>query len=142
MSSDESGVTRERIFEETCSLARHYSALRWAMYAVFVTITGGLATVESSAINLSHEKAITEGPPTLFRLACFVIMLGFLAALWRLSSLVRIYNEKLYHLEPSFKPDGHELWRYAAYITTFLPFILSALAWLWGAFFHVGRPLW
>jgi hypothetical protein len=55
-------------FTELCALARHYSALRFVMFSVFITITSALVVVEFDA-----SKRPADGRPLLlFRISALV----------------------------------------------------------------------
>lgn len=121
-------------FRELANLARHYSALRFVMFSVFVTITAGLLAVEFDAT----KRPAPGVPVTLFRVAAFALVLGFISMLQRVGNLVNFYQRQTYEFEADsgrkglgvVEPTDLTRWKKRAKHLTILPFVLVEIGWI------------
>jgi len=138
--ADDQGLARQddRLsFQELCNTARHYSALRFAMFTVFTTILAALVGLELRPYG-SPPPAVP--PPTslvlFFRIASLVLATLFGLLQWRVSGLIVFYQEEAakFAQRPSrlglpLQPR-HPKWKYIVPITMLMPFILAVAFWV------------
>lgn len=125
-------------FQELCNTARHYSALRFAMFTVFTTILAALIGLELR--QYASPPPVASPPSSLvlfFRIASLALALLFGLAQWRVSDLIVFYQEESDRSKdqrPQLKlplPTGHKVWKHIARPVMLAPFFLAFVFWAW-----------
>jgi hypothetical protein len=125
-------------FQELSNTARHYSALRFAMFTVFTTILAALVGLELR--QYGSPPPVVSPPPSLvlfFRIAALALAFLFGLLQWRVSDLIVFYQEesdKVGERSPRLKlplQPGHKKWKYIIRMTMLAPFFLALFFWAW-----------
>lgn len=128
MCTNESKKAREASdegFAQICATANHYSALRYAVFALFAAISGALF----AAVVMSDKSEIVVRLMPLVRIAGFLYTLTFWLAHIRISKLLGIYQGRAYKLG-LHKPAGNAFWSEFVPLSFSACFLLVFAAWV------------
>jgi hypothetical protein len=120
------------------------------MYTVFTTVTAALMNVEFEVIKQARPGTSYWVPPSLYRVGCGFLEATFALLLWRLGTLVRLYQEGAYTFAdvrgfPGLRieaPKSHRFWRWFTNVITVGPFVSVGAIWIFTAIFRAGKPIW
>lgn len=127
-------------FQQLCEMARHYGNMRFAMYAVFMGVTGALLAVEMGQIG----KIPIGLPINLFRIGAIIIVTCFGVAEYRVGKLVVAYQEKASSIYKEKgltlpTPDGHDCWKDIVRFIMLVPLLLALGLWVFCLFWSCGK---
>lgn len=124
------GQDEDRVlYEQAQNNARHYSALRFAMFSIYSVISGALLSVDpGKAMKIPSGAGLFA-----FRVFALALVVTFGLLEWRVATLVAFYQERANELSSREKDElheKHERWKWAIPRLMVVPFVLAGLLWL------------